>query len=131
MNSILVPLLIGIAQTRSADAYLRAQDEVLPTAASQYELLLVDARQLDEPALRMEALGIVALLSREDAWALLLGSAQDDPDPAVAEHARALLYHLDVARNVRESGRMSVEQFAAYQARLRRQRAEARLAQRK
>lgn len=130
MNSILVPLLRGIDRAASADAYLQAQDEALAVAAAQYEQLQIDAREQEHPGLRMEALGLVALLSRDDAADLLLVSAQDDPDMAVAEHARTLLYHLDVARNVRESGRMPDEQMAAYQHKLRRQRADARLAQR-
>lgn len=130
MNSVLVPLLRGIDRATSTEAYLQAQDETLAIAAVQYEQLQIDAREQEHPGLRMEALGLIALLSREDAGELLLGSAQDDPDMAVAEHARTLLYHLDVARNVRESGRMSDEQMAGYQNKLRRQRADARLAQR-
>ncbi|HEY0916399.1 MAG TPA: hypothetical protein VGE22_16115 [Solimonas sp.] len=129
MNSILVPLLRGIDRAASVDAYLQAQDETLAVAAAQYEQLQIDAREQEHPGLRMEALGLIALLSRDDAADLLLVSAQDDPDLAVAEHARALLYHLDVARNVRESGRMSGEQLATYQHKLRRQRADARFAQ--
>ncbi|MDM4772655.1 hypothetical protein [Solimonas sp. SE-A11] len=130
MNSILVPLLRGIDRATSAGAYLQAQDEALVMAAAQHEQLQIDAREQEHPGLRMEALGLIALLSRDDAANLLLVSAQDDPDLAVAEHARALLYHLDIARNVRESGRMSAEQIAAYQGKLRRQRADARFAQR-
>ncbi len=130
MNSVLVPLLRGIDRATSTEAYLQAQDETLAIAAVQYEQLQIDAREQEHPGLRMEALGLIALLSREDAGELLLGSAQDDPDLAVAENARTLLYHLDVARNVRESGRMSDEQMAGYQNKLRRQRADARLAQR-
>lgn len=129
MNSILVPLLRAIHCTTSADAYLQAQDEALGAAAAQYEQLQLEAREQGQPGLRLEALGLIALLAREDAEDLLLGSTQDDPEMAVAEHARALLYHLAVARNVRASGHMSREQVAAYQGKLRRLRADARFAQ--
>lgn len=131
MNSILLPFLSGIAQAPSADDYLRAQDDALPMAASQYELLIEEAREQDDPALRAEALGLIALLEQADAETLLLASAREDPEPAVAEHAQALLYRLGVARNVRRSGHLSPARFADYQAKVRRLGAEARVSQRK
>lgn len=131
MNSVLIPLLIGITRSPSADAYLQAQDEALHIAAAQYEQLQVEARERDDQGLRREALGLIALLSRADAEELLLDSAQNDPEPEVAEFAKALLYQLSVARNVRAAGHMSDEQFEVYQARRRRLAAEARFAQRK
>ena len=131
MNSVLIPLLIGIARSVSADAYLQAQDEALHIAAAQYEQLQVEAREREDPGLRREALGLVALLSRDDAESLLLDSVQNDPEPEIVEFAKALLYRLTVARNVRATGHMSDEQFEAYQARLRRLAAEARFPQRK
>ncbi|PPE73330.1 hypothetical protein C3942_13750 [Solimonas fluminis] len=131
MNSILVPFLSGIAQAPSADDYLRAQDEALPMAAAQYDLLIEEAREQDDPALRAEALGLIALLERADAETLLLASAREDPEPEVAEHAQALLYRLGVGRNVRRSGHLSGARFADYQAKARRLGAEARISQRK
>jgi hypothetical protein len=131
VNSVLAPLLAGIARTMSAPAYLQAQDEALPLAAAQYELLQAEACEQDDPALRMEALGLVALLAQADAEDWLLDRALDEPGAEAAEHARALLYQLTVSRNLRRSGHMPEEQLAAYQEKLRRLAAEARFLQRK
>ncbi len=126
MNSILTRLLLDILRAASADAYLKAQDEALPLAARQYGELAAEAQDNPDPALRIEALELAALLEQADADDLLLACIHGDTESRVAEHAKALLYRLTVARNVRESGQMPESALAEHQARLRRRSAEAR-----
>lgn len=126
MNSVLTRLLLDILRTASADAYLKAQDEALALAARQYGELAAEAQDNPDPALRIEALELVALLEQPDADDLLLACIHGDTEVRVAEHAKTLLYRLTVARNVRASGQISESALADHQARSRRRSAEAR-----
>lgn len=126
MNSILTRLLLDILRTASADAYLKAQDEALPLAARQYGELAAEAQDNPDPALRIEALELLALLEQADVGELLLACIHGDMEVRVTEHAKALLYRLTVARSIRESGQMPESALADQQARLRRRSAEAR-----
>jgi len=126
MNSILTRLLLDILRATSADAYLRAQDEALLPAARQFGELAAEAQDNPDPALRIEALELVALLDHADTDDLLLACIHGDTESRVAEHAKGLLYRLTVARNIREAGQMSESALADHQARARRRSAEAR-----
>lgn len=125
MSSLLAPLLVIIAQATSPAAYLEAQDKASAVAGEHYEELRAEASSNPDPVIRIEALGLVELLSQPDAEALLLRSVKEDADPAVAEHAKALLFRATVARNARNSGQMSEVQYQTYRATSRRLSAEA------
>lgn len=125
MQSVIVPLLISIAQAMSPAAYLKAQDDALPIAAKLSEELRLEASNNPESALRIEALGLVELLGGPDAEAFLLARLKNDPDAQVAEHAKSLLFRATVAKNARNSGQMSEAQYQAYRATSRQLSAEA------
>jgi hypothetical protein len=114
MKSILIPLLVAIAEATSPASYIEAQDKALVSAQGHYEELLLEAASNSESAIRIEALGLIELLGRPDAEAMLLKSMNEDEDATVAEHAKALLYRATVAKSVRESGRMSDNQYEKY-----------------
>lgn len=123
--SIIISILIALAQATSPSAYVLAQDDALPLAQKHYVELKVEATGNKESALRMEALGLIALLEEPDAESFLAASMNSDKDKHVAEYAKALLFRLRVAKNVKDSGKMSPSQFAAYKANVRKLSAEA------
>lgn len=125
MQSIIVPLLVSIAEAMSPVAYLKAQDNALLIAASHVEDLRREAANNPESALRMEALGLVELLGGPDSEAFLLDRLRSDPDAQVAEHAKALLFRATIAKNARTSGQMSETQYQTYRATSRQLSAEA------
>jgi hypothetical protein len=124
MKSVLIPLLLQIAQATSPGEYLSAQDRALPTARTHYTQLKVEAEKNPNRNLRIESLGLIALLEQPDTESFLLKRHKEDKDPIVSEHAQVLLFHFIVARNARASGQMTDEQLKKAKETSRRLRAE-------
>jgi hypothetical protein len=125
MKSVLIPLLLQIAQATSPSEYLSAQDRALPAARTHYTQLKVEAETNPDRNVRIESVGLIALLEQPDTESFLLKRHKEDKDPMVSEHARVLLFHFIVARNARASGQMTEQELQKAKETSRRLRAEA------